>query len=280
VASSTGISLLTGASDRFKFQREKPPDPNTKKSSFRSYNSAYFVSSTGEILLPYHKQVLVPFGEYLPLSHIITWPRWLVPEFMESIPGELIAIFTLPDESRISPIICWENLFPELVRKAVLKGSEVIVHMSNDNWFGNTAASCQHNMASVIRAVENRTPVIISSNTGPSQIIDGNGRIIACAHELFSQAIIIGTVNKGEAIQTTFYTRFGDLFAWGCILVCLVLAGGTYIARISHKDRGERPESTMANLCLKLRLLPDRHGKRQISRGQEVCPWLTSSDGK
>jgi len=121
----------------------------------------------------------------------------------------------------ISPIICWENLFPEFVRKIVANGSNLVVHISNDNWFGRTSASRQHNLASVMRAVENRVPIVISSNTGPAQIIDVHGRVVAAAAEIFSQTLVVASVKPGVTLKT-FYTRHGDLFACLCVLlVCM-----------------------------------------------------------
>ena len=205
--------LLVGASEFVKFAAREGDLPLVLHP--RSYNAAYLVVPHAPLGEPYRKRLLVPFGEYLPLEGIIRWPTWFVPRVFASVPGDGPRPFMLPDGTRFAVLICWENLFGAFVRPSVREGAHLLVQLTNDNWFGRTAASRQHNLASVLRAVENRVPVVIASNTGPSQIIDPYGRIVAAAPGLFVEGIAAAEVPLGAG--GTLYTRVGDLFAFAAL---------------------------------------------------------------
>lgn len=203
--------LVVGASDYTKFNF-----PGKAIFEVRQYNSAYFMEPGRQTAAPYRKKILLPFGEYLPLESIISWPTWLVPRLFQVLPGDGHKTYKLSNGTRFSVIICWENLFAPYVRQMIKDGSQLVVHLTNDNWFGPTAAPRQHNLASVLRAVENRTPVLIASNTGPSEIIDPHGRIKARQPGLFTQGIV-GAEIKLSPPEKTFYTHHGDVFALSLI---------------------------------------------------------------
>jgi apolipoprotein N-acyltransferase len=186
-----------------------------------------------EIPEPYRKQILVPFGEYIPLEKYFSWPSWLVPKLYKTVPGGSYRFYAASDGTRFSPIVCWENLFAGYVRPMVKEGTQVIVQLTNDNWFGRTAAPYQHNLASVMRAVENRVPVVIASNTGPSQIIDSHGRVLAGVKGLFQEGAAETELRVGK--EGTFYTRNGDFFVWGCIALVIVGAGVGFLRSVSEK---------------------------------------------
>lgn len=230
LSEATRTPLIVGASDYTKFNH-----PGEAVFEVRHFNSAYFIEPGNTLTAPYRKRILVPFGEYLPLETIIRWPVWLVPRLFYALPGEEeIKLFELPEGNRFSVIICWENLFAPYVRQMIKEGAQWVVHLSNDNWFGPTAAPRQHNLASVLRAVENRTPIVIASNTGPSEIIDQYGRVKARQQGLFTQGLIMAEI--GINTQKTFYTRFGDLFVLGVIL--LVCIGLMERGLIPRKQKG------------------------------------------
>ena len=212
------VPLLLGASERVKFNNH-PLGPS--RSGIRSYNAAYLVhAAAGTPQTPYRKNVLVPFGEYLPFGDTLRWPSWFVSEGFETVAGNELTIFTLKNGTKLGVLICWENLFSELARNEVRAGADLLVNMSNDIWSGNTSAPGQHNSASVLRAVENAVPVIVASNAGPSRIIDPKGRTIKASGILVRDAIS-GDVPLRH--KTTVYTRFGDYFAWACILVLFLI---------------------------------------------------------
>jgi len=222
LARTTDTPLLVGASEFVKFgRREQGSDPPR----VRAYNSAYLVTPGQPLGEPYHKVLLVPFGEYLPLESTVSWPAWLVPRVFDSIPGEARRMFHLRDGTPIGTLICWENLFAGFVRAWVRDGARLLVQLTNDNWFGPTAAPRQHNLASVLRAVENRVPVVIASNTGPSAIIDPYGRVRGAVPGLFVDGLAAAEVPLGSV--GTLYTRAGDLF----VLAALAGVALTFLYR-------------------------------------------------
>jgi apolipoprotein N-acyltransferase len=208
----TGIPLVVGASDFVKFHY-----PGKLSFARRQYNSAYFIEPGKPSKPPYRKVILLPFGEYLPLESLVDWPTWFIPRLYYVMPGDGPKIFQMSQGHRFGVIICWENLFSGYVRQVVHNGARWVIHISNDHWFGPTAAPRQHNAATVLRAVENRTPVLVASNTGPSEIIDAYGRIMARQAGLFTEGFVVAEIGLNR--QRTFYTRYGDLFAFGAIIV-------------------------------------------------------------
>jgi apolipoprotein N-acyltransferase len=120
----------------------------------------------------------------------------------------------------LSTVICYEIIFPDLVRRFVDKGATVITTVTNDAWFGRTAAPYQHFSMAVFRAVENRVPVARAANTGISGFIDAQGHILG-ASGIFTREHLTHTIVPGA--EKTFYTRFGDIFAYACALASIGL---------------------------------------------------------
>ena len=239
IAEKNSVFIITGASD---FISLSSVTLGKKRLVMKvpAYNSAYFISPHNYKEVPsppYRKNILVPFGEYLPFKFFAKLPSWLVPKLFESIAGKEYRRYILEDKVAVSPIICWENIFSKYVRQLVKKEMpHLIVQLINDNWFGYTAAPYQHNIASVFRAVENRIPIVVASNSGPSQLIDSYGRVIKEVSEIFVPQTLVGEVNlKNEG--ETFYTKNGDMFTWGCIgfliIVALTKIGSFYLRQAS-----------------------------------------------
>ena len=129
-------------------------------------------------------------------------------------------------------LICWENLFGDFVRGAVKDGAQLVVQLTNDSAFGPTAASRQHSLASILRAVENRVPVVIASNTGPSADIDPWGRVLAELPRLFVEGVAVADVPLGG--RPALYTRWGDSFA---LAMAAVAALGLALGERRKEDR-------------------------------------------
>lgn len=140
----------------------------------RGHNSLYLMRPEVPISEPYRKVHLVPFGEYQPRL----FPAGLGPSMFDVVPGVSRHTFDL-DGLTIEPLICFESLFADDVRATRSNAPSVIAVASNDAWFGSTAGPELHNLVARFRAVENRRPVVIASNAGPSWIVDADGRIIA-----------------------------------------------------------------------------------------------------
>lgn len=225
LATETGATLVVGAAESAKFTK-----PETTEAPVKSSNAAYVLAPGQPMELPYRKMLLVPFGEYVPAD--LDWPAWLAPKLNDLQPGARRHVFTTPTGLAFAPLICWENLFAEHVRLSVRDGARLLVQLTNDNWFGETAAPRQHNLASVLRAVENRTPMVIASNTGPSAVIDATGRVVAEAPGTFTEAVVTGRVAPGSG--GTFYTRAGDWFT--------ALAAAATLAALFLRRRRSAPE--------------------------------------
>jgi apolipoprotein N-acyltransferase len=193
-------------------------------------NSAFLLSADGQVEATYHKIHLVPFGEYVPLKNVLFFVEKMVQAIGDFQAGDDYAVMRVPygrTETKLSTVICYEIIFPDLVRRFVDKGANVITTITNDAWFGKTAAPYQHFSMAVFRAVENRVPVARAANTGISGFIDAQGHILA-ASGIFIPARLTHSIVPGN--EKTFYTRFGDLFAYACVLVSLGL-----IIRRSHR---------------------------------------------
>ena len=199
------------------------------------FNSAYLLSPQGEIVGRYDKRHLVPFGEYIPLRSILFFLDKLVVgigDFQSGI-GDLT--LTLPQQEARLPLkfgvaICFEVIFPDLVRQMAKEGADFLVTITNDAWFGDSVAPYQHFGMVVFRAVENRVAFARSANTGISGFIAPDGHILSTT-PIFTQEAIRGTI----PIRTTtaFYSQYGDVFAWACVIV-LAVCGWAQRRRIHH----------------------------------------------
>jgi apolipoprotein N-acyltransferase len=175
------------------------------------FNSAFLVGPGGVVLDRYDKHILMPFGEFIPLASYFPAIASLSPETGSFTAGTGVEVFEVPGKVRIGPLICYEDLLASMSRQATAAGAEVLLNILNDAWYGNTAAPHQHQALALWRAIENRRYLLRGSNTGVTSIIDPAGRVVA-EGQLFSTEVISGTVHRLHV--TTFYTRYGDVFAW------------------------------------------------------------------
>ena len=183
------------------------------------YNRAYLISPDGRPPQHYDKVHLVPFGEYVPLKTLLSFVNRLVSAAGDFAEGE--EIVTLKHESlSIGVLICFEAIFPEIARIHTQKGANILVNITNDAWFGKTSAPYQHLAMAVFRAVENRRPLIRSANTGFSAFIGAQGKIIARG-DLFCEETLKDSMDISNS-ASTFYTRFGDIFAFSMLIFSLI----------------------------------------------------------
>ena len=184
-------------------------------------NSAGLLNPAGDQVSRYDKMHLVPFGEYVPFKRLLFFAESLTRQVGEFVPGTDYALSTL-DGHKISTIICYESIFPNLVRQFVKRGSGLIVLITNDGWFGHSSAPYQHLRMGVARAVENRRYLVRTANTGITAIIDPYGKIEA------QTPIGVRTILEGTAhfrSDHTFYTEYGDVFAYANALIVMLLLG-------------------------------------------------------
>ncbi|MEZ4598853.1 MAG: apolipoprotein N-acyltransferase [Syntrophotaleaceae bacterium] len=180
-------------------------------------NSAFLLSPEGRILGRSDKVHLVPFGEYVPLGRLLPFVDKLVVGIGDFSPGKVSPLQM--NGGRIGVLVCFESIFPELARDYVRQGSDLLVNITNDAWFGRSSAPYQHLAMSRFRAVENRVWVARAANTGISAFISPSGEIVAKS-PLFERLALKGQVGLGA--QPTIYTRFGDILP----ILCLILSAG------------------------------------------------------
>ena len=179
-------------------------------------NSAYLVAPGGDVVDRYDKIKLVPFGEFVPPP--FGWVNRITKEAGDFVPGNRIVVFPV-DGHRVGAFICYESAFPALVRQFAKDGAEVLINLSNDGYFGHSAAYEQHLQVVRMRAAENRRWILRATNDGITAMIDPAGRVVQRlpAHEELGSTMKYGVV-KG----TTAYTRSGDWWAWGCLVAGVV----------------------------------------------------------
>ncbi|GBD97873.1 apolipoprotein N-acyltransferase [bacterium BMS3Abin06] len=177
-------------------------------------NSAVLLSPKGNVISVYDKIHLVPYGEYVPLRELFPFVKKLVTAVGDFAHGNETTVMETPF-AKIGNLICYEIIFPGLVRKFADKGANVLITITNDAWFGRTSAPYQHFSMAVFRAVENRVPVARAANTGISGFIDSRGRIINKS-DIFVEAALTEEISIGK--EKSFYTKYGDIFAFVCII--------------------------------------------------------------
>jgi apolipoprotein N-acyltransferase len=183
------------------------------------YNSAFLVGADGSTGGVYRKMHLVPFGEYVPLRRLFFFAAPLVETVSDFSPGESAVLLPLRGHL-VSTAICYEIVYPDLVRRFVVGGSELLTTITNDAWFGRTSAPYQHFAQASMRAIEGGRYLVRSANTGVSGIVDPYGRVIA-ESRIFEQAVLVGEARFLR--ESTVYARTGDIFAYLSVVVTLAM---------------------------------------------------------
>jgi len=173
-------------------------------------NSAVMMGTSGTIVDRYDKINLVPFGEFIP--PMFGWVNRITKEIGDFVPGERVVVFPL-DGHKLGAFICYESVFPDLVRQFVRGGAEVLVNLSNDGYFGHSFAHQQHLEIVRMRAAENRRWILRATNDGITAAIDPAGRVVERMPTFVQTA---GLLPYDYEQNETPYTRHGDWFAWGC----------------------------------------------------------------
>jgi apolipoprotein N-acyltransferase len=221
-----GIYLLFGNDDR-ELARDGPD---------RVYVGAKMLSPQGELLLRYHKIRLVPFGEYVPLQPLLTLGGRITAKLVEQVadftPGREAAVAEA-DGHRLGGFICYESVFPHLVRRFTAGGAQLLVNVTNDAWYGRTSAPYQHLAMSAVRAVENRRYLVRAANTGITAVVDPWGRVVERT-ALFDRTVLVREV--GFVSTESFYARHGDVFAWAALLATVALTASSSTTKTRRRS--------------------------------------------
>jgi apolipoprotein N-acyltransferase len=197
----------------------------------RFFNAAFLFGPEGRYEERYRKQRLVIFGEYVPLARWLPFLRRLTPiqEGFTSGAGPVPFALRAPD-CKASVLICFEDVFPDLARRHARGDIDFLLNLTNDGWFGETAAQWQHAANAVFRAVENGLPLVRCTNNGLTCWIDPVGRIRQVlsteSREIYGPGFItarIPLLPSGARRSSTFYHEHGDWLGWGCVVWTIVL---------------------------------------------------------
>jgi len=208
------IWLLTGAP----YFELNPDLRHAYKHAVKYYNSALLVDPSGKVSGRYEKVHLVPFGEYVPLRKLLSFLEPLVESvgnFAVGRSGKPLAMHG----AKIGLLICYESIFPDLARKRVLAGADILVNITNDAWYGRSSAPYQSFSMAALRAVETRRSLIRAANTGISGFVDPVGRVVE-ASPIFETLSLSSQV----PILTgkTIFALFGYLFAPVCLALFML----------------------------------------------------------
>jgi apolipoprotein N-acyltransferase len=210
-------------------------DFSTDEQLWHDYNSALIVSADGARVGRYDKIHLVPFGEYIPFQHLLTFAHKLTGRVSSFTRGGERKVFRL-NGHRYGVFICYEAVFAVEVRQFAQLGAEVLVNVSDDAWYGDTSAPWQHLNMARMRAIENRRWILRDTNNGVTAAIDPYGQVRQSIPRHQTDALPAG---YGFRDDITFYTAHGDLFAWACAILALGVVGWSLrvsLRRIIHNQ--------------------------------------------
>jgi apolipoprotein N-acyltransferase len=227
---SSRVPILTGMPHAIFYSDEQ--GPNTAKiipetgEKYASFNSAILLLPSHEDYQFYGKIVLVPFVEKIPFSNMFEFAvrirRNIGIGGWDVGPDTTIFSFDRPGgatddrSAKFGTVICYESVYPGFVRHLPRLGADFLVVITNDSWWGRTPGPRQHHQVSILRAVENRRSIARSANGGISSFIDPYGKV------LYETGLFTRTQSVHEipiVREVTFYTRHGDMFAKGCLLL-------------------------------------------------------------
>ena len=229
-ARQAGVPILVG-SDQYQWKSD-----GTRREVEKSFNAAFMIRADGTTGAVYRKIHLVPWGEYVPLKDWLTFVGPLVRAIGRGFDAGDTTTLLPVGQHPISTAICYEIIYPDLVRRFVLQGTELLTTITNDSWFGATSAPYQHFEQASMRSIEEGRYLVRSANTGISGIVDPYGHVLART-DIFHSAVVVGEARLLRA--TTIYTRTGDVFAYASVVATaamLLMAR----SRRSTQSRGAR----------------------------------------
>jgi len=259
------VWMILGADDA-----ERRADA-TGREDHEYFNAAFLLSPEGEIVATYHKQHLVVFGEYLPFARRLPFLRKLIPIPGDFTPGDgpvpfqFDAVAAVYDRRardgegpgrrlqtaatgverskpaattavKLSVLICFEDVIPGLTRRSAGDDIDFMLNLTNDGWFGESAAQWQQAANAVFRAVENGLPLVRCTNNGLTCWTDSRGRLRqilqSASGDVYAPGFMTAKIPlrpEGQRREPTFYHRYGDWFGWSCAalsaLACAICLG-------------------------------------------------------
>jgi apolipoprotein N-acyltransferase len=212
----TGAEVWTGAYD-FRVEED---------GRRLSYNSAFRIFGDGVVDERYDKNILVPFGEFMPFADVIPALRKIrgPGNFAR---GEDLAVYD-GGLARFAFLICYEAILSGYVREGVRQNPDLLVNLTFDAWFGDTSEPSQHLMLAATQAAQYGVPLLRSTTTGISAFVDARGRITARTG-VYTREVLVRDVKKLRV--PSFYARAGDWFAW----LCAFFSAGLLVAGLRRR---------------------------------------------
>ena len=200
----------------------------TYSSRTEYHNSSLLIRPDGSVAEPYHKMILMPFGEYTPFASVLPFLKDINATAGQFTAGKAPAVLSYPlsngTEAKLSPLICYEDIVPSIARDAVNKGAELLINQTNDAWFGDTVAPYQHHIIASFRAIETDRYLLRSTNTGLTAVVDPLGRTLASLLP-YTEGILPMEVSLRDT--KTVFTRVPVPFMW----LLLAAAGVVIVIR-------------------------------------------------
>ncbi len=220
---------------------------NIHEEDDKKYNSSVLISPKGKKVGIYNKVYLLPFGEYIPLNQYFPEVKKSFPQIGHFDKGTDVVTLDVKGVP-FAPQICYEIINPDFTRQFIDAGAEFIVNITNDAWFGDTKASKQHLGLLMMRAVENRVPIVRCTNSGISTFVSAVGNIYGKSYNL--KGDLVSDENGysplyqicygyGEILLpkvVTFYTKFGNVFAY----VVLIISGFFFMMAIFYRQKSKK----------------------------------------
>jgi apolipoprotein N-acyltransferase len=208
-AQETGVEVWTGGDRRTR--RDDGPR--------KTYNSAFRVSASGDQDQRYDKIILVPFGEFVPFVDVFP-ALGRIQGVGYLTPGEELYVYDAPQLARFAFLICYEAIRSEFIRDAIVRDVDLLVNLTFDGWYGDTSEPTEHLMLAAIQSALYGVPMLRSTSTGISALIDARG-MITQRSSLFTREVVVGDV-KPVRVRSV-YTDWGEWFVWSCGAVSVAL---------------------------------------------------------
>jgi apolipoprotein N-acyltransferase len=199
------------------------------------FNSALIVDRSGEVSAVNPKQHLVVFGEYIPFRKELPFLADIVP-IDDFTPGQKPTLFPVREGVQAGTLICFEDTLPWLARRLTREGANVLVNITNDAWFRDSAQPETHLNNALFRAVENRRPLVRATNTGVSCLIDSRGVVGTCVQDKDKRRTLVRGWAVGDIVPgagETFYSKYGDIFTLFLFIVILGMFVKPFVGRRS-----------------------------------------------
>jgi apolipoprotein N-acyltransferase len=203
IAAGAGIPLIFGA------PWYDPADGG------KFFNSVFHLDKRGVVAGRYDKRRLVPFGEYVPMRRVLFFIDKLTEGSSDFSSGTSPSLFRV-EGTLVAASVCYEAIFPGILRDGVREGATWLVNVTNDAWFGDTVAPHQHLAMARMRCVELRRPMVRAANSGISAVIDSEGDIVA-SEGLFRKGFLVAEIRPEQGM--TPYAKTGEIFGISCIII-------------------------------------------------------------